>query len=627
MKKAGINEAEVMGLEAVAGANSLRRRHVGTQLEREVKDGRRQKQDDKQDNERSPEAEPEAEHEVDEEEKSGVGGLRAALAGLHSFMSKAWMQKQNVSSEIELERELANAVMKRRLAEELALTRKAELEIARSELMLQRIREGHPPDCVAAAANHISPLIARRALTRKFPLLITAPTNALPSSYFPCITLLDHPPSLTSSRMARTIPHPAEPRKRRGNPQDLLKGDPNTHDNDPQTTTPLPTDMSEDDDDSPSAVARAPEKDGGEQMLERGMAGKGPVTCAVIQSTVPAWVNVALVVSFIFGGCCSNVFALEAIISEEPDAGGLITFTQFLVCAIFTLPNFFSISAGPQSFFLKPRGIPLRSWVIFTAFFLTVNLLNNCAFSFRMSVPLHIIVRSAGPVSSMIIGYLYNGKRYTRTQIASVVLLTFGVVGAAMADANAKGKSLKLSGTSPAASTGANSQSMTNTIAGFSILALAMILSAFQGVFADKMYARYGHEHWREALFYCHALSLPFFIPALPHLASLLRQLASSPSLLSYVTRNTILTESPPGLAHRPRTLTYAHLLQSALVNSPVYPYLEPILAHTPVKVFYLLLNALTQYFCIRGVHILAAKSSSLTVVIVLNVRKLVSLI
>ncbi|KAI5277815.1 golgi uridine diphosphate-N- acetylglucosamine transporter, partial [Ascosphaera aggregata] len=41
---------------------------------------------------------------------------------------------------------------------------------------------------------------------------------------------------------------------------------------------------------------------------------------------------------------------------------------------------------------------------------------------------------------------------------------------------------------------------------------------------------------------------------------------------------------------------------------------------------FYLILNALTQYFCIRGVHMLAAKTSSLTVVIVLNIRKLVSL-
>lgn len=38
-------------------------------------------------------------------------------------------------------------------------------------------------------------------------------------------------------------------------------------------------------------------------------------------------------------------------------------------------------------------------------------------------------------------------------------------------------------------------------------------------------------------------------------------------------------------------------------------------------------MNALTQYLCIRGVHYLSAKSSSLTVTIVLNIRKLLSLV
>ena len=37
-------------------------------------------------------------------------------------------------------------------------------------------------------------------------------------------------------------------------------------------------------------------------------------------------------------------------------------------------------------------------------------------------------------------------------------------------------------------------------------------------------------------------------------------------------------------------------------------------------------LNSLTQLACIRGVNLLAARSSALTVTIVLNVRKLVSL-
>lgn len=46
-----------------------------------------------------------------------------------------------------------------------------------------------------------------------------------------------------------------------------------------------------------------------------------------------------------------------------------------------------------------------------------------------------------------------------------------------------------------------------------------------------------------------------------------------------------------------------------------------------PRQVFFLVLNSLTQYLCIRGVNILGSISSALTVTIVLNIRKLVSLL
>jgi UDP-xylose/UDP-N-acetylglucosamine transporter B4 len=46
-----------------------------------------------------------------------------------------------------------------------------------------------------------------------------------------------------------------------------------------------------------------------------------------------------------------------------------------------------------------------------------------------------------------------------------------------------------------------------------------------------------------------------------------------------------------------------------------------------PSQIAYLVMNVLTQYACIRGVNMLAAVSSSLTVSIVLNIRKLVSLL
>lgn len=39
--------------------------------------------------------------------------------------------------------------------------------------------------------------------------------------------------------------------------------------------------------------------------------------------TIPQWIAVGAMLSLIFGGCCSNVFALEAIVQVEPASGML----------------------------------------------------------------------------------------------------------------------------------------------------------------------------------------------------------------------------------------------------------------------------------------------------------------
>lgn len=66
-----------------------------------------------------------------------------------------------------------------------------------------------------------------------------------------------------------------------------------------------------------------------------------------------------------------------------------------------------------------------------------INMLNNWAFSYRISVPVHIILRSFGSVTTMAAGFL-RGKKYSFLQVLSVVLLTVGVVVSAWADAEGK---------------------------------------------------------------------------------------------------------------------------------------------------------------------------------------------
>jgi UDP-xylose/UDP-N-acetylglucosamine transporter B4 len=69
--------------------------------------------------------------------------------------------------------------------------------------------------------------------------------------------------------------------------------------------------------------------------------------------------------------------------------------------------------------------------------FFTINVLNNHAFSYNISVPIHIILRSGGSITTLIAGYIW-GKRFTRLQVVAVTLLTIGVIVAAWSDQQSK---------------------------------------------------------------------------------------------------------------------------------------------------------------------------------------------
>lgn len=212
--------------------------------------------------------------------------------------------------------------------------------------------------------------------------------------------------------------------------------------------------------------------------------------------------------------------------------------------------------------------------------FFSVNVLNNHAFSYDISVPVHIILRSGGSITTMMVGYLC-GKRYSRTQALAVVLLSLGVVLAAWSDAKEKADQAEPQSGPPAFSTG------------LVILFVAQLLSAIMGLYTEATYRQYGPQ-WRENLFYSHVLSLPLFLPFAPSMSRTLSRMAKSERL---AVRLPFATATATGIAHVPSQLAY------------------------------LATNVLTQYACIRGVNLLTAASSALTVTIVLNIRKLVSLL
>lgn len=115
--------------------------------------------------------------------------------------------------------------------------------------------------------------------------------------------------------------------------------------------------------------------------------------------------------------------------------GTLLTFVQFIFVAAVGFPSQFDSKRPP--FFVKPNKVPIRRWLVNIVLFFSINVLNNHAFSYDISVPVHIILRSGGSITTMIAGGLY-GKKYSRIQVVAVLLLTVGVVTAAWSDAQTK---------------------------------------------------------------------------------------------------------------------------------------------------------------------------------------------
>lgn len=376
-----------------------------------------------------------------------------------------------------------------------------------------------------------------------------------------------------------------------------------------------------------SARRRLPhdrEQDSAQEKEYRGSNGtvysNGHVTPATSPSTteptsssssLPQASSIALIwaptLILIFGGCCSNVYTLEALISTSPSSGSLITALQFLVVALTTLPPHLSLQRGWRNLYLKRRSVPLRKWIIYTAYFLAINILNNMAFGYRISIPLHIILRSAGPVTTMAVGRIYGGKRYPAQKVVAVFLLFSGVVLAAISDAMSKASEKKNLQTS------SESSSISAQIPGFALLASALLLSALMGLYTDDMYAAHGRSNsiTLETLFYSHGLSLPFFATQFYSLQSQL------------VTLTTLSSTSASTFSSSPMPPIWKTLVPDFLISSSPLSLVFSI----PWPVILLFLNAATQLLCIIGVNRLSAQSSSLTVSIVLNVRKLVSLV
>ncbi|XP_066987752.1 UDP-xylose and UDP-N-acetylglucosamine transporter-like [Macrobrachium rosenbergii] len=285
--------------------------------------------------------------------------------------------------------------------------------------------------------------------------------------------------------------------------------------------------------------------------------------------------SAASAVLFVFVGCCTNVIFLELLVKDEPGSGNIITCAQFVFIAIEGL--IFTAEFGK-----KKNIIPIKDYLVLVVMFFIVNVSNNLAFSFKISMPLHMIFRSGGLIANMIMAIIVLKRSYTFTKYLSVAMITLGTVICTFASA----ESVDGGGDESKGSEGVSN--FATWLMGIALLTFALFMSARMGIFQECLYSKHG-KHSREALFYIHLLSLPGF-------------LLTGRSIFEHAAK---YSQSEP------------------------LPVLDsvPLLAGIPRLWIYLVGNMLTQYVCISSVFKLTSECTSLTVTLVLTLRKFLSLI
>lgn len=153
----------------------------------------------------------------------------------------------------------------------------------------------------------------------------------------------------------------------------------------------------------------------------------------------------------IIAGCVVNNVILEVIVSKkanpwaDPGSGGLVTFLQFSFVALLNVGEAFKWGRSPASTASSSKAlsdngkgrpqpadsrsfwswlpvrwtaphVPLRHYASMTVLFFTMSYLNNWAFKFNISQPLHMVFRSANLITTFSMGYMFFGKRCVNEQ-------------------------------------------------------------------------------------------------------------------------------------------------------------------------------------------------------------------
>lgn len=283
----------------------------------------------------------------------------------------------------------------------------------------------------------------------------------------------------------------------------------------------------------------------------------------------------AFTIVVLFASCCSQVVLFEFVVKEDPGAGNLLTFVQFLFVA---LVGFCTVG----KFGTAKRIIPFRKYLGLVGFFWTTSVLNNYAFNFNISMPLHMIFRAGTLIANMAMGIWILKRRYPLQKYLAVLMISVGIAVCTIQSS----KAVKVS--REAHENAAEEERLQYVdwlwwCLGVAILTVALFLSARMGIFQEALFVKHGKHPW-EALYYTHMLPLMFWLPTYPNLIN--------------------------------------HF-NIALETAPVEILGVPV----PKLIIDMILFMTTQGICISAVYVLVTECTSLTVTLTVTLRKFISLV
>ncbi|KAI6202132.1 hypothetical protein M3Y96_00916100 [Aphelenchoides besseyi] len=287
-------------------------------------------------------------------------------------------------------------------------------------------------------------------------------------------------------------------------------------------------------------------------------------------------------------GCMSCMVVVESLANRQPSAMNLMTFANFLFIAIEGL-------VFTSKFFTVRNKIPIRAYVPVVLMFCFVNVVNNQALNYHVPVPLHIIFRSGSLFTSLVMSRVILGREYTRKKYWSVAAISIGIIMCTLATAQAKKESASdeltdhttklLNETGEEITLEEANKHFREWVIGITMLTVALVASSALALMQEKLYREHG-KHPREAMFYTHFLSLPLFA-----------------FMGEDILRNAaVFSKSPP--------------LEFAGINFVV-----------PELWAFLLLSSAFQWLCISYVYMANSEMDSLSVTLLVTLRKFFSLL